>query len=133
MKKRVKRDVEPGEVRRSLRQELLKKVGHSCWNKPRLCRHDLAEEREPTPSVRSVVVIPSDPDQPEASPERQEPGQSGPIEEMVQDEAVASPMTSLPRTPGQDILLPGDLEESPRSREVRVAAATLEQERPCDR
>ena len=102
VKKRVRQDVEPGEVRRFLRQELLKKVVHSWWNKPRLYRHDLAEEREPTPLVRSVVVIPSDPDQPEASPERQEPGPAGPIEEMVLDEPVASPVTSLPRTPGQD-------------------------------
>ena len=44
VKKRVKGDVEPGEVRRFLRQELLKKVEHSWWNKPRLYRHDLAEE-----------------------------------------------------------------------------------------
>ena len=41
---------------------------------------------------------------------------------------VASPITSLPRTPGRDILLPGDAQESPRTREGRVAAATLEQE-----
>ena len=53
IKKRVKPDVEPGEVRRFLREELLKKVGHSEWNKPRLYRYDLAEEREPTPLVRS--------------------------------------------------------------------------------
>ena len=32
IRKRVKREVEPGEVRRFLRQELLKKVGHSEWN-----------------------------------------------------------------------------------------------------
>ena len=131
---RVKRDVEPGEVRRFLRQELLKKVGHSEWNKPRLYRYDLADEREPTPSVQSVVVIPSDPDQPEAeqkaeaSQEQQEPGPSGPIEGMVLDKLVASPVTSLPRTLGRDIHLPGNSEESPRSREGRVAVATLEQE-----
>ena len=33
---RVRRDVEPPEVRRFLRQELLKKVGHSWWNRPRV-------------------------------------------------------------------------------------------------
>ena len=76
-------------------------------------------------------MIPSDPDQPEAeyeaeaSQERQEPGLSGPIEGMVLDELVASPVTLLPGTPGQDIHLPSDSEES---REGRVAAATLEQE-----
>ena len=124
----MKRDVEPAEVRRFLRQELLKKVGHSWWNKPRLYRHDLAEEWEPTPPVQSVVVIPSDPDQPEVSPERQEPGPSGPSKGIALDEPAASPVTSLPRTLGQDILLPGNSEESPRSREGRMAAATLEQE-----
>ena len=61
-KKRVRLDVEPPEVRRFLRQELLKKVGHLWWNRPRVYRHDLAEEREPEPPVQSVVVIPSDPD-----------------------------------------------------------------------
>ena len=34
IKKRVKLDVEPGKVRRFLRQELLKEVGHLEWNKP---------------------------------------------------------------------------------------------------
>ena len=33
VRKRVKRDVEPPEVRRFLRQELLKKVGHTWWNR----------------------------------------------------------------------------------------------------
>ena len=47
-KRRVRRDVEPPEVRRFLRQELLKKVGHSWWNRPWVYRHDLADEREPT-------------------------------------------------------------------------------------
>ena len=55
-KRRVRRDVEPSEVQRFLR-----KVGHSWWNRPRVYRHDLADERESTPPVRSVVVIPSDP------------------------------------------------------------------------
>ena len=63
-RRRVRGDVEPPEVRRFLRQELLKKVGHSWWNRPRVYRHDLADEREPTPSLRSVVVVPSDPEQP---------------------------------------------------------------------
>ena len=62
-KKRVRRDVEPPEVRRFLRQELLRKVGHSWWNRPRVYRHDLADEWEPAPPVQSMVVIPSDPDQ----------------------------------------------------------------------
>ena len=44
--------------RRYLRQELLKKVGHSDWSGPRLYRYDLAEELERTPLVRSVVVVP---------------------------------------------------------------------------
>ena len=73
-----------------------------------------------------MVVIPLDPDQPEAeheaeAQEQQKPGPSGPVERMVSDELVSSPVTSLPRTPG-------DSEESPRSREGRVVAVTLEQE-----
>ena len=94
--KSVKQDIEPPEVRRFLRQELLKKVGHSWWNRPRVYRHDLADEQEPAPPVQSVVVIPSDPDQPEASPERHEPGPLGPSERMTLDEPAASPVTSLP-------------------------------------
>ena len=105
-KRRVRRDVEPPEVRRFLRQELLRKVWHSWWNRPRVYCHDLADEQESTPLVRSVVVIPLDPEQPEVSPEQQGPGPSG----------------------SSDILLPGDAEESPRTREGRVAAATLEQD-----
>ena len=35
-RRRVRRDVEPPEERRFLRQELLKKVGHSWWNRPRV-------------------------------------------------------------------------------------------------
>ena len=127
-KKRVRLDVEPPEVRRFLRQELLRKVVHSWWNRPRVYRHDLADERESTPSVRSVVVIPSDPNQPEASPEQQGLGPSGSSDRMTLVGPVASLITSLPCTPGQDILLPGDAEESPRSRKGLVAAATLEQE-----
>ena len=41
---------------------------------------------------------------------------------------VASPVTSLPHTPGRDIVVIGSSEESPRTREGRLAAATLEQE-----
>ena len=100
-------DVEPPEVRRFLRQELLRKVGHSWWNRPRVYRHDLADERESTPSVRSVVVIPSDPEQPEVLPEQQGPGPSGSSDRMT---------------------LVGPAEESPRTWEGRVAASTLEQE-----
>ena len=105
VKKRVKRDVKPPEVRRFLCHELLKKVGHSWWNRPRVYHHDLADEREPALPVQSVVVIPSDPDQPEALPERQEPGPSGPSEGITLDEPTASSVTSLPCTPGRDILL----------------------------
>ena len=36
VKQRVRRGVEPPEVRRFLRQELLTKVGHSWWNRPRV-------------------------------------------------------------------------------------------------
>ena len=127
-KRRVRRDVEPPEVRRFLRQELLRKVGHSWWNRPRVYRHDLADEREPTLSVRSVVFIPSDPEQPEVLPEQQGSGPSESRDRMTLVGPVASPVTSLLRTPGRDILLPGDAEESPRTKEGRVAAATLEQE-----
>ena len=127
-KRRVRRDVEPPEVRRFLRQELLKKVGHSWWNRLRVYRHDLADEREPTPSVRSVVVVPSDPEQPELSPEQQGSGPLGSRDRMTLVRPVASPVRSLPRTPGRDLLLTGDAEESPRTKEGRMAAATLEQE-----
>ena len=41
---------------------------------------------------------------------------------------VASPITSLPHTPGRDIVVAGSTEESPRTREGQLAAATLEQE-----
>ena len=41
---------------------------------------------------------------------------------------VASPVTLLPHTPGRDIVIAGNTEETPRTREGRVAAATLEQE-----
>ena len=120
-KRRVRRDVEPLEVRRFLRQELLRKVGHSWWNRPRVYRHDLADERESTPSVRSVVVIPSDPEQPEVSPEQQGPGPSGSNDTgragCVPDHVIAL-----------HFLLPGDAEESLGTREELVAAATLEPE-----
>ena len=118
------RDVEPQEVRRFLRQELLKKVGHSWWNRSWVYRHDLADVREPTPSVRSVVVVPLDPEQPEVSPEQQGSGTVGSRDRMTLVGPVASPVTSLPHTPGQDIFLARDTEESPRTREGRVAAAT---------
>ena len=41
---------------------------------------------------------------------------------------VASPVTSLPHTPGRDIVVAGTSDESPRTKEGRLAAATLEQE-----
>ena len=127
-RRRVRRDVELPEVRRFLRQELLKKVGHSWWNRPRVYPHDLADEREPTPSLRSVVVVPSDPEQPEVSPDQQGLGPVGSRDRMTLVGPVASPVTSLPHTLGRDIILAGGTEESPRTREGRVAAATLEQE-----
>ena len=92
-RQRVRRDVEPPEVRRLLRQELLKKVGHSWWNRPRVYRHDLADEREPTPSVRSVVGVPSDPEQPEVSPEQQGSGPVGSRDRMTLVGLLASPFT----------------------------------------
>ena len=125
---RVRRDVEPPEVRRFLRQELLKKVGHSLWNRPRVYRHDLADEREPTPSLRSVVVVPSGQEQPEEWPDKQGLGPIVSGDRMTLVGPVASPVTSLPHTPGRDIVIAGNTEESPRTREGRVAAATLEQE-----
>ena len=127
-RRRVRHDVEPPEVRRFLRQELLKKVGHSWWNRPRVYRHDLADEREPTPSLRSVVIVPSDPEQPEVSPDQQGSGPVGSNERMTLVGPVASPVMSLPHTPGRDIVLARGTEESPRTRQGRVAAATLEQE-----
>ena len=127
-RRRVRREVEPPEVRRFLRQELLKKVGHSWWNRPRVYCHDLADEREPTPSLRSVVVVPSDPEQPEVLPDQQGLGPVGSRDRMTLVGPVASPVTSLPHTPGRDIVLAGATEESPRTREGRVAAATLGQE-----
>ena len=45
VKQRVRRGVEPPEVRRFLRQELLTKVGHSWWNRPRVYRYDRDEEK----------------------------------------------------------------------------------------
>ena len=44
-------------------------MGHLHLDGPRLHQYDLAEEREPAPSVQSMVVIPSDPEQPEAEHE----------------------------------------------------------------
>ena len=128
VRKMVKRDVGPPEVRRFLRQELLKKVGHTWWNRPRVYRHDRDDDREPDSPAQSVVVIPSDPDQLEAPPEPQEPGPLGLSKRRTLNEPATSPVTSLFYTPGRDIRLPGDSEESPRSWEGRVAAATLEQE-----
>ena len=68
MKQKVRRGVEPPEVRRFLRQELLTKVGHSWWNRPRVYRYDRDEEREPMQSLRSVVVVPQGQEQQELSP-----------------------------------------------------------------
>ena len=121
VKQRVRRDVEPPEVRRFLRQELLTKVGHSWWNRPRVYRYDRDDEREPMQSLRSVVVVPQGQEQQELSP-------AVPGDRMTLVGPVASPVTSLPHTPGCDIVVIGSSEESPRTREGRLAAATLEQE-----
>ena len=120
VKQRVRRGVEPPEVRRFLRQELLTKVGHSWWNRPRVYRYDRDEEREPMQSLRSVVVVPQGQEQQELSP-------AVPGGRMTLVGPVASPVTSLPHTPGRDIVVIGSSEESPRTREGRLAAATLEQ------
>ena len=121
VKQRVRRDVEPPEVRRFLRQELLTKVGHSWWNRPRVYRYDRDDEREPMQSLRFVVVVPQGQEQQELSP-------AVPGDRMTLVRPVASPVTSLPHTPGRDIVVIGSSEESPRTREGRLAAATLEQE-----
>ena len=62
------------------------------------------------------------------SPEQQGSGPLGSRDRMTLVGPVASPVTSLPRIPGRDIFLTGDTEESPRTKEGRVATATLEQE-----
>ena len=120
MKQKVRRGVEPPEVRRFLRQELLTKVGHSWWNRPRVYRYDRDEEREPMQSLRSVVVVPQGQEQQELSP-------AVPGGRTTLLGPVASPVASLPHTPGRDIVVIGSSEESPRTREGRLAAATLEQ------
>ena len=116
------------EVRRFLRQELLIKVGHSWWNRPRVYRYDRDDEREPTPLLRSVVVVPPGQEQPEESLDQQELGPAVSGDRMTLVGPVASPVTSLPHTPGRDIVVAGSTDESPRTREGRLAAATLEQE-----
>ena len=104
--------MEPPEVRRFLRQELLKKVGHSWWNRPRVYRHDRDDEREPTPSLRSVMVVPSGQKQPEESLDQQELGPAVSGDRMTLVRPVAFPATSLPHTPGRYIVIAGSTEES---------------------
>ena len=128
VKQRVRRDVEPPEVRRFLLQELLTKVGHSWWNRPRVYRYDRDDEREPMQSLRSVVVVPQGQEQQEEARHQQELSPAVPGDRMTLVRPVASPVTSLPHTPGRDIVVIGSSEESPRTREGRLAAATLEQE-----
>ena len=94
------------EVRRFLRQELLTKVGHSWWNRPRVYRYDRDEEREPMQSLRSVVVVPQGQEQQELSP-------AVPGGRTTLLGPVASPVASLPHTPGRDIVVIGSSEESP--------------------
>ena len=113
VRRRVRRDVEPPEVRRFLRQELLKKVGHSWWNRPRVYCHDRDDKREPTPSLRSVVVVPSGQEQPEESPDQQELGPVVSGDRMTLVGPVASPVTSLPHTRAETSLSPETL-RSPR-------------------
>ena len=105
VKQKVRRGVEPPEVRRFLRQELLTKVGHSWWNRPRVYRYDRDEEREPMQSLRSVVVVPQGQEQQELSP-------AVPGGRTTLLGPVASPVTSLPHTPGRDIVVIGSSEES---------------------
>ena len=100
VKRRVRRDVEPPEVRRFPRQELLKKVGHSWWNRPRIYRHDRDDEGEPTPSLRSVVVVPPGQEQPEESLDQQGSGPIGSRDRMTLVGPVSSPVKSLPHIPG---------------------------------
>ena len=127
VKQRVRRDVEPPEVRRFLRQELLKKVGHSWWNRPQVYRYNKDDERELTQSLRSVVVVPQGQEQPEEALHQQELSPAVPGDRMTLVGPVASPVTSLPHTPGRDIVVSRSTEESPRTREGRLAAATHEQ------
>ena len=108
--------------------ELLKKVGHSWWNRPRVYRYDKDDERELMQSLRSVVVVPQGQEQQEEALHQQELSSAVPGDRMTLVGPVASPVTSLPHTPGRDIVVTGSLEESPRTREGRLAAATLEQE-----
>ena len=58
------------------------------------------------------------------SPDQQGLGPVGSRDRMTLVGLVASPVTSLPHTPGRNIVIAGDTEESPRTREGRVAAAT---------
>ena len=74
------------------------------------------------------MVVPSGQEQPEESPDQQELGPVVSGDRMTLVGPVASPVTSLPHTPGRDIVITGNTEESPRTREGRLAAATLEQE-----
>ena len=128
VKQRVRRNVEPPEVRRFLRQELLTKVGHSWWNRPRVYRYDRDDGREQMQSLRSVVVVPGGQEQQEEALHQQELSSAVPGDRMALVGPVASPVTSLPHTPGRDMVVTGSSEESPRTREGRLAAATLEQE-----
>ena len=120
VKQRVRRGVEPPEVRRFLRQELLTKVGHSWWNRPRVYRYDRDDEREPMQSLRSVVVVPQGQEQQELSP-------AVPGGRMTLVGPVASPVTSLPHTPSRDIVVIGSnrgpMEDQPaEQREAGVLA-----------
>ena len=104
VKQRVRRDVEPPEVRRFLRQELLKKVGHSWWNRPRVYRYDKEDERELMQSLRFVVVVPQGQEQQEEALHQQELSSAVPGDRMTLVGPVASRVTSLPHTPGRDIV-----------------------------
>ena len=103
VKQRVRRDVEPPEVRRFLRQELLKKVGHSWWNRPRVYRYDRDDEREPMQSLRSVVVVPQGQEQQEEALHQQEVSAAVPGDRMTLVGPVASPSGTLDPCVGRHV------------------------------
>ena len=111
------------EVRRFLQQELLKKVGHSWWNRPRVYRHDLADERDAIAPVCSGGTL-----GPGAA--RSVAGPTGVQPRRVQRSDDTGGAGSVPGhvIAPHPIVLAGGTEESPRTREGRVVAARLKQE-----
>ena len=93
-------------------------------------RYDLADEPEKEASLAAppVVLVHSDSEQiqPEEQPDRRVVTiDTGSDTRVVLTHPLSSPIGSLPRTPGQEIQLPGYQEVSPRSLEGRRAADTL--------